>query len=240
MVDTRIKTPHIVQSSGALKWFGVFFLGALLGGAAWFGFDYGRELAGLSAGESSRTVRRLRNAVEQLEAERDELRHELTALRRSSQIDREATKLAQMELVKLQEQRQELEREVEFLRNLVEDGATGALRIKEFKLSSSGKEREFDYRFTVSQTKEDFGWTKGDVVLSVAGSDESGAKILRLPEISVDKDESHKIKFRHFQNIKSTIRLPEGFNPDSVTVEVKPSVKKLAPITESFDWLVES
>jgi len=239
MADSRIKTPRIVQSNGGLRWFGVFFLGALLGAVAWFGFDYGREWAGLSAGESSRSVRRLRNAVDELEQERDALRQQLAALERSSQIDREATRMAQMELVKLQEQRQELEKEVGFLRNLVEEESTGALRIRDFKLASSDKEGEYGYRFTVSQSKEDFGWTKGDVLLKIVGSDESGAKTLGLAQLSTEKEQAHKIKFRHFQNIKGIVRLPEGFTPDSVTVEVRPTVKKLAPISASFDWVVE-
>jgi hypothetical protein len=217
----------------------VFFLGALLGAAAWIGFDYGREWAGLSAGETSRSVRRLRSAVKELEKERDELRQQLVALERSGQIDREATRLAQMELARLQDQRQELEKEVEFLRNLVEEGATGALKIKDFNLSSTDQQSEFEYRFTVSQSKEDFGWTKGNVLLKIVGSDESGAKTLDLQEVSADSEEAHKIKFRHFQNIKGLLRLPEGFSPDSVSVEVKPTVKKLAPLSESFDWVVE-
>ncbi len=239
MAGTRIKSPRIVQPNGAFRWFGVFFLGALLGAAAWFGFDYGREWAGLSAGETGRTVRRLRHALEELEQERDQLRQQLTALERSGQIDREATRMAQLELTALQAERQELEQEVEFLRNLVEEDATGALRIKDFKLSATDEGRVFGYAFTVSQTKEDFGWTKGEVLLQVVGTDESGARTLGLKEMSTDEPDGHKIKFRHFQNIKGTIRLPEGFNPDSVAVEVKPAVKKLPPISESFDWVVE-
>jgi len=238
MADSRIKSPRIVQSNGGGRWFGGFFLGALLGAAAWFGFDYGRDWAGLSAGQNSRSVSRLRTAVEELERERDELRQQLTALERSGQIDREATRMAQMELVKLQEQRQELEKDVEFLRNLLEEGAAGALRIKDFKLSSSGQDREYAYRFTVSQSKEDFGWTKGEVLLKITGSDASGAKTLALGQVSTDKEKNHKIKFRHFQNIKGTVRLPEGFAPDSVVVDVRPAVKKLAPVSESFDWVV--
>ncbi len=239
MAESRIKTPRIVQPGGGLRWFGVFFLGALLGAVGWFGFDYGREWAGLSAGETGRSVRRLRTAVEELKQERDELRRQLAALERSSQIDREATRMAQVELTRLQDGRQELEKDVEFLRSLVEEGATGVLRIKDFKLSSAEQEREYGYRFTVSQSKEDFGWTKGDVFLKLVGSDESGARTLELQQVTTDSQEIHKIKFRHFQNIKGTVRLPEGFNPDSVIVEIKPTVKKLAPIAESFDWVVE-
>lgn len=236
--ESRIKSPRIVQPGGGARWFGVFFLGALLGVVAWFGFDYGREWAGLSASDNSRSARRLRKAVTELEQERDSVRQQLTNLQRSSQIDREATRMAQLELTGLQEERQELEKEVEFLRNLVEDGATGMLRIKDFRLSASDQERVYNYQFTVSQSKEDFGWTRGGVYLTISGTGRSGSETLDLPQVDPDGVKNHKIKFRHFQNIKGSIRLPEGFAPDGVFVEIKPTVKKLAPLTESFDWVV--
>lgn len=235
-----IKTPRIVQTNNGLRWFAVFSLGAMLGAAVWFGFDYGREWAGLAAGESSKSVRRLRQAVDELEGERDGLSSRVAALERASQIDREATRMAQLDLKNAQDEVEELEKEVEFLRNLVEDGATGALRIKDFKLSPTEHERTFSYRMTVTQIKEDFGWTRGAVGLKINGMLEGQAKVLDMQDLSegVDEFKPHKIKFRHFQHLKGTLVLPEGFSPDNVTVEVKPSVKKLAPLSEAYDWVV--
>ena len=237
--ERKIKTPRIVQSSsGATRWFVVFFLGALVGGAGWFGFDYGREWAGLSHSDTGRTVKRLRQSVDALTRERDELRQQLTAMERSSQIDREASRLAQEELKQIQEERQELEKDLEFLRNLVEDEGKGALRIKEFKLAAGKKKRGYSYSFTVTQMKEDFGVAKGRVDISVQGTLEGAAKTLKLAEITADKKKSHKFRFRHFQNIQGQIKLPEGFTPDSLIVEVAPETKKLPPLRESFDWVV--
>jgi len=221
-----------------MRWFAVFFLGALVGGAGWFGFDYGRDWAGLSHSDTGRTVKRLRQTVAALTEERDQLRQQLTALERSSQIDREASRLAQEELKQIQEQRQELEKDLEFLRNLVEDESTGALRIKEFKLAAGKKEEGYNYSFTVSQMKEDFGVAKGRVDISVQGTLEGTAKTLKLAEITADKKKVHKFRFRHFQNFQGRIKLPEGFTPDSLIVEVAPETKKLPPLRESFDWVV--
>ncbi len=238
-VDHKTRTPRIVQSNGGgIRWFAVFFLGALLGGVGWFAFDYGRELAGLSYSDTGRSVKRLRKAVTALTQERDELRQQLVALERSSQIDREASRLAPTELKKLQEERQELEKDLEFLRNLVEDKAAGALRIKEFKLAAMDKEREYSYRFTVSQMKEDFGMSKGYVDISIQGILKGVKKTLKLPVLSAGKKKTHKILFRHFQNIQGQLLLPEGFVPDRLIVEVSPETKKLPPLRESFDWVV--
>lgn len=238
-VERKTKTPRIVHSKGGgARWFVVFFLGAMLGGVGWFAFDYGREWAGLSLSDTDRSVKRLRESVAALTRERNELRQKLAALERSSQIDREASRLAQMELKKLQEERQELEKDLEFLRNLVEDEGAGTLRIKVFKLAAADKEREYSYRFTVSQVKEDFGMSKGRIDISIEGSFEGAAKTLKLTELAVDKKKSHKMSFRHFQHIQGQLLLPEGFTPDSLIVEVSPETKKLPPLRESFDWVV--
>lgn len=238
-VERKTKTPRIVYSNGGgARWFLVFFLGALLGAAGWVGFDYGREWAGLSRSDTGRSVKRLRESIAALMRERDGLRQELTALESSSQIDREASRLAQMELKKFQEERQELEKDLEFLRNLVEAEGKGALRIKEFKLAATDKEGEYNYLFTVTQMKEDFGTSKGQVDIRVGGTLEGTAKSLTLAELTDKKTENHKIRFRHFQNIQGQLQLPEGFVPDSLIIEVVPETKGLPPLRESFDWVV--
>ncbi len=239
-IDNKIKTPRIVQANNGMRWFGIFFLGALLGAVGWFSFDYGREWAGLSSGETSQSIRRLRQAVDALEKQRDGLRGQVAELDRSSQIDQETSRMAQIELNRAQDEVQELEKEVEFLRNLVEEGSTGVLRITDFKLSPTDDERKFSYRMTVTQIKEGFGWTRGAVVLKINGMLNGQAKALEMDDLAASELKPHSIKFRHFQHLKGVIQLPEGFTPDNVTVEVKPSVKKLAPLNETYDWVVNA
>ncbi len=236
--DNKIKTPRIVPVNNGMRWFGVFFLGTLLGAAGWFGFDYGREWAGLSAGETSKTIRRLRQAVVELEKQRADLRGQVAALDRSSQIDREAMRISQMELKTAQNEVLDLEKEVAFLRNLVESDSIGALQINDFKLSPTDDDQAFAYRMTVTQIKEDFGWTRGHVSLTINGMLEGQAKALGMDDLAIKGLKPHSIKFRHFQHLKGTVQLPEGFTPDNITVEVKPSVKKLAPVNETYDWVV--
>jgi hypothetical protein len=234
---SKIKTPRIVSPGGG-RWFAVFLLGAVLGGVGWVGFDYGREWAGLAATDTGRAVRRLRETVDALEQERDQLRRKLAALERSVQVDREATRLAQMDVKGVEEENQELEREVQFLRNLLEEEAVGALRIKDFKLVQESGERRYGYRFTVVQAKEDFGLSEGRVYVSLLGSTEGESTELPLEDVSVDSVESHKMRFRHFQKLQGSVQLPEGFSPDGVVVEVKPTTKKLPPLRKEFDWVV--
>jgi hypothetical protein len=238
-VAHKTKTPRIVSSAGGgVRWLLAFFLGVLLGSVGWYGVATVSNWAGLSHSDAGHPVERMDESVTALTQERDELRQKLTVLERSSQIDREANRLAQQELKKLQEERQEMEKDLEFMRNLVEGDAAGALRIKEFKLTAADEERAYNYRFTVRQKKEDFGWGKGSVDVSIEGTLGGEAKTLTLAELTGGEKKNHIFRFRHFQNFKGEIRLPDGFTPDSLVVKVLPETEKLMPVQESFDWVV--
>jgi hypothetical protein len=203
---------------------------------AWLAFEYGREWAGLAATDTGRTVRRLRQTVAALEAERDSLRQLAASLERSAQIDRAATRLAQTELMKLQAQKQELAREAAFLRSLVEENANGVLRIRNFKLQAGAQQHEFSFRFTVVQMRDDFGVSKGAIEISVAGLQGDEMRVLGLAELMDGGKDSLKMRFRHFQDIQGAVVLPDGFLPDSLTVNIKPDSDRLAPLREVFEW----
>jgi len=235
----KVKSPRIVHGGGdGVRCFLVFFLGILLGIGGLQLLGYGLDWSGLFDGDGDHADGPTQEFVAVLAEERDQLRQELTALERSSQIDREATRLAQQELKNLQEQRQELEKDLEFLRNLAQDAGAGALRIKEFKLTAAEQERTYGYRFTVRQQKEDFGWAKGYVDVSIEGTQGGQAKTLELSELSDIEEEKHFFRFRHFQNIEGEVLLPEGFAPDSLVIDVLPETEKLQSIRETFDWVV--
>ena len=224
----KIKTPRIVRRNNGVRLFGIFVLGMLLGAVGWLAFDYGREWAGFSAGQAGRTAKRLRAAVAALERERDELRQQIVALERSSQIDREATRVAREEYRRLQDETQEQVRKTEFFRSLVQEGGAGSLRTKGFELFAVAGERVYGYRFTIRQVKEDFGVSEGEVLILVEGAQDGERKTLGPEKV--------KMRFRHFQRIEGKLRLPDGFDPVALVVDVQPISKNLAALKQRFEW----
>lgn len=234
----RTKTPRIVHANSATRWFGVFFLGALIGAVAWLAFDYGREWAGLSTSDSGLAVRRLRASLKVLKEEREQLHIQLAAQERSSQVDREAARAARAALRGIQQEKQELEKDIRFLRNLVDTESTGVLRIKDFKLNNRAGANRYAYAFTVTQLKEGVGLSKGRIHIQVAGLQDDNEVQLGLAELESKRADGVKMRFQHFQEVRGKLHLPEGFVPQRVHVEIKPDNRRLAPLAEAYEWAV--
>jgi hypothetical protein len=42
--------------------------------------------------------------------------------------------------------------------------------------------------------------------------------------------------FRFFQNVEGTLKLPTGFSPAKMIIELQPDDKKLDKVTAVYDW----
>ncbi len=211
----------------------------LAGFFAWGGFDFGREqaVADLSALEAQ--AQRWEERIQELDAERSRLRSQVAALERASQIDREATKLAQEELKQSQDRQLKLQQELTILRGIVSGGAKEeGIYIQGFRLERSGEKSEFKYRFTVSQALKSDKVAEGSILVSLQGEQAGEEKRYSLQEITQEKTDKLKMRFRHFQDVEGVFRVPEGFEPHNVIVEIKPTTKKLPAVEKRFDWLV--
>jgi hypothetical protein len=61
--------------------------------------------------------------------------------------------------------------------------------------------------------------------------------VLALDEVSDPAVQQLKFRFRYFQDLAGTIKLPGEFAPDRVELTVRPEGKgKQVPVVQSFDW----
>ena len=234
-----MRSPRIVQPK---SWWHYASLTALLlgvvGAAAWFLYQTGGSHARLLRSQADQEVAGLQRELQAALENVDKLRQQVVALERSAQIDREANQRVQEDLKKLQDERLALEKEVTFLHRLISEGDAGAVTIRDFKLVGTGKPREYRYSFTVSQLVKNFGMSTGQILLTVIGDKGGAAQELTLKELTDSRRAHHDMKFRHFQNVEGTIRLPEQFSADNLVVRIKPTTKKLLPASETFAWAV--
>jgi hypothetical protein len=188
----------------------------------------------------------LADNMEAVERERDalalqvtELKQQSIALERSHQIDHEATRALSEQLKAAQDERLALEKDVSFLRRLIQEGGGGILQAKDLKLRETGEPGEFGYSFTVSQLIQDFGESLGNIQIAVVGK--RGDKETRLPvgKLVGSKPTSHKMKLKHFQSFEGYIRVPDDFEPEKLVVEIRPETAGLSPVSESFLWSTE-
>lgn len=234
----RIITPRIIQpgGSGNLWLLVVGLLGLVLW--TWQVFEAGRGWAGYDFERNRAEDTALQARIEQLESTVRELRLEAAANARASQIDRDAVRQAQNMLAELQGERSELRKEVSLLRGLLSAGR-GPLHVRSFNLVEQA-DGQVRYRLTVAQALRNIGATRGEVRLLVSGKDGQGEqRRLDLPEISKLEGSGLPIRFMHFQDLEGVMRLPADFQPESVTIEIRPKNKGLKRVSEVFPWKPE-
>lgn len=236
----RVTSPRILPPPRyGLRAFFVFLLllavGAAIGAAFFAGAAYERE-ASLPLVEEVRVVEGERDS---LAAEVAELKQQNIRLERSQQIDREASKIAANQLKEAQDDRLAVEKEVSFLRRLIQEGGGGILQPKDFKLKETGEPRRFAYSFTIQQLIPGFGESVGSVEIKVLGKHDGEEQTLTLDKLEGSAPAVHKMEFNHFQSFEGIVQLPEGFEAENLVVEIKPKTAKLIPVSETFPWSIE-
>jgi hypothetical protein len=233
--DLRYRAPKIVIPKGGWSaWWRAVLLVVGIVAVAWFAYLQGSNGAGVGLVGLQPDSRQ---QIKALETERNELRRELAMVKQAAEIDRESILSVRERIKEFQDERLKMEEELAFLRGIVSTTSKKqALRVQNFKLEPGLEAGQYHYRFSVSQVINSGIIAKGKIDINVTGLRDGREQILSLSEISDDKADSIKMRFRFFQNIEGKLLLPEGFEPASFNIDVKPSGEKLEMIKESFNW----
>ena len=234
-------TPRIVQPGGSRPYlWGVLVLVLALLGLFLAAPYFDQRQTGLVIEEMEDRLATQQQLIDEFETERIALNERIAGLVRSSQIDREAIRQVRGELGARQEERAKLDEELVFLRSMVsaKDVREG-VQIQRFSLKQGGGDRVYRYSFTITQTMKNGDAATGWIFFAVDGVNGEKPVWLPLREITEEKTEKVKMRFKHFQDVEGVIQLPEGFTPLKVIIEIKPSNKKLPDLKRRFDWVVE-
>jgi cell division protein FtsB len=213
----------------------LLLVGAAVGVAFFAGIQLERE-ASVPLVDEIGTIEQERDA---LSAEVADLKQQMIVLERSQQIDREANKTAAEQLKEAQDERLAAEKEVSFLRRLIQEGGGGILQPRDFELEETGEPGEFGYSFTIRQLIPDFGESTGTVDVKVTGRRGDNDVTLPLDRLKGSEPARHEMAFKHFQSFEGSIQVPGDFEPESLVVEIKPKSAKLIPVSETFPWSTE-
>ncbi len=205
----------------------------LLLGAAWLGYQQGIDGTAGFVGLQPDSKHR----IETLEKERNTLRRELAMVKQAAEIDRESIVSIRDQIKQYQDERLKMEEELAFLRGIVStNNKKQALRVQNFKLEPGLEEGQYIYRFSVTQVINSGTVAKGVIELNIDGLQSGRSARLGLGQVSEDKLDKIKMRFRFFQNVEGKLQLPKDFEPASIEIDVKPSGGKLEPVKESFNW----
>lgn len=199
----------------------------LLVSLGWQSFDIGRKRGGYDHSRAVHERSQLRDTILQQRQEISALNLETARYHRASQIDSEAMRKSQTDMMSLLDERAKLKKEVGFLRGLI-SSQSGPVYVRDFKLVSTSVAGQYEYSFVVAQALDDFGVTKGKLQIALVGTVDGKQK--EYPE------SKKKLEFFNYQEISGELSLPENFEPQYLQLEVLPSSKKLKKFSKHFAW----
>ena len=201
-------------------------------------YRHGLLSAGTELVEAKRSEAQLSEQLDgSLQANR-ELKQQLAILERSSEIDRRAALEVRDQFAELNKELLELGKELDFYRGIVSpmDNKSG-LNIQRFELLPAATERVYVYRLMLTQVRRNERYARGTVEMDVEGVRDGAVRVLPFARLASGDARSLKFKFRYFQEFTGELRVPEGFEPQRVTVRLKPSGKGQPPgIEKTMDW----
>lgn len=236
----KYQAPRIVRpNEGSPRWLRLLLLLLMILGAGWLGYQQGST--GGSAGFAMLQPTDAKQQIKALEQERNDLRRELTMVKQSAEIDRESIVSVREKIKQFQDERLKMEEELAFLRGIVSTGSKKhTLQVQNFRLEPGLESGQYTYKFSVCQVINSGIVAKGRIEINVEGLQNGRSTVLNLSKLADDRADSIKMRFRFFQNIEGKLQIPDGFEPATINVEVKPSNDKLEPVKESYNWSPDS
>ena len=231
----KFRPPKIVSAQAASLplWLRALLLSLLMVIVTWVAYQQGSGGGAGFAGLQTDTKRQ----IEKLEEERDSLRRELKMVKQAAEIDRKSIVSIRDQIKQYQDERLKMEEELAFLRGIVSTtNKKRALRVQNFKLEPGLENGQYIYKFSVSQVINSGIVAKGVIEMNIEGLQNGRSRRLSLAQITEDRVDRIKMRFRFFQNIEGKLQLPQGFEPATVEIDVKPRGGKLERVKESFNW----
>lgn len=233
-----IKSPLQQHGTGRTLAVRVFFIGLVVV-SAYLVFEYGRIKAGYNVVDAVSIHQAYEDHIVALDNDIIELRQKIALLETHRDVERVAYKEVEVSLLALQAKIEEQRNAIAFYRGIVSpiDGNSG-LRVQDLKVTRGKSEREFNVRIVLVQAMKHDRKVSGDVNLSVAGSQDGVETTYTFAQLLADgADKRWVYSFRYFQDFNRWLVLPDGFTPESITIEVHSRTRSISSIEESFDWV---
>ncbi|MFU8820871.1 MAG: DUF6776 family protein [Gammaproteobacteria bacterium] len=206
-------------------------------------FELGQRMGGYSSFRNDERRQALKSEVRELKAEREALKAELARVLTSIEVDREAQVRLAETLAEREARVAELNEELGFYRRIVSpsDGQAG-LRVQGFEVmdgkhGSKGSNGEiansYRLRLLLVQSPQRSGRAQGEVDLSLRGTLRGVTVSLTLQELAA---EPQAFEFLYFQDVDVDVILPEGFEPETAEIELRPGQGNARAIAASFPW----
>ncbi len=197
-------------------------------------FELGQRLGGYSsfAADDKRTA--MRSEMRRLKAENEQLKEAVAKLQTSVEVDREAQVQLQDGLAASEARVAELNEELAFYRRIIapSDGETG-LRVQGFEVIANNQFNSYRLKLMLVQSPQRSGRAQGQVDLSLHGTLHGKDASLSLLQLAA---EPQAFEFLYFQDVDLDVILPEGFEPVTAEIELRPGQRNARAVAATFPW----
>jgi hypothetical protein len=202
-------------------------------------FEWGRYRGGFDHLAAINEQRVLTARSEALTAENHALRAGITSAELAREVNHQGYADMEKNLSELQAQVLKQREELAFYRGIVapEDGL-GSLRVQRLEIMPSGAERQYRLRLVLVQSLRQEALASGSAEIEITGVKDTTQTRVSLADLTASTTNRLMFSFRYFQNMEQDVLLPEGFEPTSVEIELKPA--KQNAIKQSFPWQVQT
>ncbi|MEO1204210.1 MAG: DUF6776 family protein [Pseudomonadota bacterium] len=225
------------RSDHRLKWLAGISLAALVIGG-YLLYEMGRLHAGYSRFEAAAEKRDWARERDRLSDEIVLLREQVVQFETLRTTDREAYSAVEENLGSLQNKIQEQREAIAFYRGIISPSdSNSGLRIQDLQLLRGADESHYRLRLVLVQVKQHHREIYGDVRLSVDGAREGEAVSYPVSQLlAAGERRGWSYGFRYFQDFERNLKLPDGFTPLTVNIELLPKGKGNVGLKQSFPW----
>lgn len=163
---------------------------------------------------------------------------ELVNLRQGARIDREAAEQVREEVLASEASIAALKADLVFYRGLMTPTATEqGLGIRSFTVYTTAEPLVYRYELVVQQLAVKHALLKGQIKLKLRGKMAGAELALSLEQLSPDEaSEVRTFRFRYFQQLEGTMRLPQDFAPQTIELSAETKGKWGVRVEKQYQW----
>ena len=198
-------------------------------------FELGRYDAGFRVVDSVRGALAASARIRELEADNARQRTQLEAADVARRVDREGYAQVERSLGDMQSQIARLNQDLSFYRGLVQPESLIHVKVQQMQIVPEAA-GQFRLKFVLMQTGKPDSVVTGNAAIVVDGLLRGKPRSLSFAELSPSRRVSLAYSFRYFEEYDELIRLPPGFEPTRVGVEIHSGRDSIHSFRQAFVW----
>ena len=153
-------------------------------------------------------------------------------------IDEQAVNQARKTSVDLETRIVSLQSDLTFYKNIMAPSETSkGLQVDSFSLVRARNQDSYDFKLVLTQVGNNKSYISGVVAVNVIGLRDEEKEVIALRDLSEDiADLGVKFRFRYFQDVEGSLKLPEQFEPLEIQVVAQAEGKKSSQAERTFNW----